>query len=124
EGGRGDRDCRDPADSEESGDGSGDVQEVVGRGGGRGQRGIAAAWGGEGRRGAWAGDREDGVDHAAHEVQGGDLYIDEGRGRAAHAVFQGVSAAVLFSDDRRDGSGDVAGWYGDGDAGRQRGVGY
>ena len=78
---------------------------------------------GEGRRGAGAGDCEDGVDHAAHEVQGGDLYIDEGRGGTAHAVFQGVPAAVLLSDDGRDGSGEACGGDGDGDAGGQCGVG-
>ena len=66
---------------------------------------------------------QDRVDYAAHEVQGGDLYLDEGRGRAAHPVFQGIPAAVLLSDDRRDGSGDLAGGDRDGDAGRQCVVG-
>ena len=47
------------------------------------------------------------------------VYSDEGRRRAAHAVFQRLSAAVLFSDDGRDRGGDVAGRGGDGDAGRQ-----
>src|SRR5947209_8368300 len=42
--------------------------------------------------------------------------VDEGRGGPAHAVFQGVSAAVLLSDDRCDGDGGVAGGGGDGDA--------
>ena len=37
-------------------------------------------------------------------------------GRAAHAVLQGVSAAVLFSHHRCDGCGGVAGGDGDGDA--------
>jgi translation elongation factor EF-Tu-like GTPase len=41
--------------------------------------------------------------HAAHEVQGGDLRVDEGRGRAAHPVLQWLSAAVLLPDDGRDG---------------------
>ncbi len=58
--------------------------------------------------------------HAAHEIRGGSLRFDEGRGRAAHAVFQRVSAAVLFPDDGRDGDGEVAGRGGDGDARRQR----
>ena len=40
---------------------------------------------------------------------------------AAHAVFQWVSAAVLFSHDGCDGCGDVAGGDGDGDAGGQCG---
>ena len=44
-----------------------------------------------------------GSDHAAHEVQGGGVRPDEGRGRAAHAVLQGVPAAVLLPDDGRDG---------------------
>ena len=43
----------------------------------------------------------------------------EGRGRAAHAVFPGVPAAVLFPDDGRDGVVRAAGGDGDGDAGGQ-----
>jgi translation elongation factor TU len=42
---------------------------------------------------------------------------------AAHAVLQGIPAAVLLSDDGCDGSGDAAWGDGDGDAGRQRGAG-
>jgi len=41
-------------------------------------------------------------------------------GGAAHAVLPGVSAAVLHSDDGRDGGERVAGGGGDGHAGRQR----
>ncbi len=81
-------------------------------------RGIEAGGGGAG-----AGVGEAGVDHAAPEVQGGGVHIDEGRGGSAHAVFQRVSAAVLFSDDGCDGGGDVAGGGGDGDAGGQCDVG-
>ena len=44
-------------------------------------------------------------------------------GGTAHAVFQRVPAAVLLSDDGRDGSGEVAGRDGDGDAGGQCGAG-
>jgi elongation factor Tu len=40
----------------------------------------------------------------------------EGRGGAAHAVFQRVSAAVLHSDDGCDGDFEVARGRGDGDA--------
>ena len=47
-----------------------------------------------------------GVDHAAHEVQGRGVRVDEGGGRPSHAVLQGVSAAVLFPDDGRDGRGE------------------
>ena len=61
-----------------------------------------------------------GSHHAAHALQGGGIHIDEGRGGAAHAVFQRVPAAVLLSDDGRDGGGGVAGRDGDGDAGGQR----
>src|SRR4030042_6783283 len=39
-----------------------------------------------------------------------------GGGGSAHAVFQWVSASVLFSDDGCDGGGGVAGGGGDGDA--------
>src|SRR3989304_1760262 len=107
----------DPGDPEASGDGSGDVQEAPGRRAGGRQRGGVAARNGEGRGGAWDGSGEAGVDHAAHEVQGGGLRSDEGRGRSSHAVFHGLPSAVLLSDDGRDGSGDVSEWSGDGDAG-------
>jgi translation elongation factor EF-Tu-like GTPase len=43
--------------------------------------------------------------------------LSEGRRGPAHAVFQRVPAAVLFSDDGRDGGGEVAGRDRDGDAG-------
>src|SRR5206468_1203386 len=46
-----------------------------------------------------------------------------GRGGTAHAVFQRLSAAVLLSDDGCDGSGEVGGGDGDGDAWGQCGVG-
>ena len=75
---------------------------------------------GEGRRGARHGAGQAGLDHAAHQVQGRSVRAVEGRRRAAHAVLQGLSAAVLLPHDGRDGSGDVAGGHGDGDAGRQR----
>ena len=42
--------------------------------------------------------------------------LDEGR--AAHAVFQRLPAAVLLPHDGRDGRGQAAGRHGDGDAGR------
>ena len=48
------------------------------------------------------------------------LHPEEGRGRAAHSVFQGVSAAVLLPDDGRDGFGGAADGDRDGDARRQR----
>ena len=80
----------------------------------------AAAGAGKERRGAGAGAGEAGVDHAAHDVQGRSVCADEGRGRAAHAVLRGLSAAVLSTDDGRDGGGAAAGRRGDGDAGRQR----
>ena len=60
-----------------------------------------------------------GVDHAAHQVHCRDVRAEQGRGRAAHAVFQGLSAAVLLSHDGRDGSDGVAGGHRDGDAGGQ-----
>ena len=46
-----------------------------------------------------------GIDHAAHEVRGGGLHSDEGRGWTTHAVFQGISSAVLLPYDGRDGCG-------------------
>src|SRR5262249_1697382 len=50
-------------------------------------------------------------------------YFNEGRGGAAHAVFHGVPAAVLLSDDGRDGGHQAGGRGGDGDAGGQHHVG-
>ena len=47
--------------------------------------------------------------NSAHEVRVRGVHPDEGRGRAAHAVLQGVSAAVLLPHDGRDGSGGAAG---------------
>src|SRR2546425_1226580 len=109
-----------PADLQAGGDGRGDVQEAPGRGDGRGQRGAAPARDGERGSGAWAGGVEAGEHHAAHEVQGGGVHPDEGRGGTAHAVLQRIPAAVLFPDDGRDGGGAAADGSGDGDAGRQR----
>ncbi len=40
---------------------------------------------------------------AAHEVHGGGLYPDQGRGRPPHAVLHQLSPAVLLPHDRRDG---------------------
>ncbi len=62
-------------------------------------RGIA-----EGRCGARDGAGEAGLDHAAHQVQGRDLRVEQGRGWAAHAVLQRLSSAVLLPDDGRDRS--------------------
>ena len=82
--------------------------------------GLVAARHRERRCGARDGAGEAGIDHAAHQVQGGSLHSDERRRRAAHAVLQRLPAAVLSADDGRDGSGGIAGGDGDGDAGRQR----
>ena len=54
------------------------------------------------------------------QIQSGSVCADEGRGGAAHAVLQRVPAAVLLSDDGRDGGVHVAPGGGDGDAGGQR----
>src|SRR5260370_965707 len=86
---------------------------------------LSALWAlnGEGRRGARDGAGERWVHYCAHEVQSGSLHSYERRRREAYAVFQGVSSAVLFADDGRDGNRGVAGGYGDGDARRQRELG-
>ena len=117
--GRGNRDRRVQAHGEEGRDGRRDVPEAAGRGRGGGQRRRAAARGGKDGRGARAGAGQAGVDQAAHEVQGRGLHPVEGRGRAAHAVLQRVSAAVLHPDDGRDGDPEAARGRRDGDAGRQ-----
>src|SRR5204863_8858729 len=106
----------------DGGDRSGDVQEAAGRGARGGQRRTAAARGGEGRGGARAGNREAELDQAIQEVQGRGVRAEQGGGRAAHAILQGVPAAVLFPDDGCDGSGGIAGRHGDGDAWGQCGA--
>ena len=77
-------------------------RKLLDEGDGGGQRRRAAARRGKDGRGARAGAGEAGDDQAAHEVQGRGLHPVEGRGRAAHAVLQRVSAAVLHPDDGRD----------------------
>ena len=47
------------------------------------------------------------------------LYPDQGGGRATHAVFWELPAAVLLPHDGGDGNGASAGGHRDGDAGRQ-----
>ena len=61
-----------------------------------------------------------GSDHAAHPLRGRGVCADQGRGGPAHAVLQGVPAAVLLPDHGRDGECGAAGGGGDGDAGGQR----
>ena len=82
--------------------------------------GLLLRGGGQGRRGARAGDCEARVDYAAHAVHGAGIRLEQGRRRAAHAVLQGLPAAVLLPDDGRHGCGAVAGRHGDGDARGQR----
>src|SRR5437879_2874462 len=105
------------AGEEDGGDGDRDVPQDAGRGGGGGQRGRVAAGGGERRDRAGDGAGEAGEHQAAHEVQGGGVRADQGRGGAAHAVLHGVPAAVLLSDDGGEGGRKAAGRGGDGDAG-------
>ena len=56
--------------------------------------------------------------HTKFKARG--VHPDEGRGRAAYAVLQGISSAVLSANNGRDGRSGVAGGHRDGDAGRQR----
>ena len=51
------------------------------------------------------GSGEAGIDHPSYQVQRQGIYFDQGRGRAAHPVFHGVSSAVLFPDHGCDGHG-------------------
>ncbi len=69
--------------------------------------------------GARAGVGGAGLDHPAHPVSVRGLHPDQGGGRAAHAVFWQLPAAILFPHDRRDRDGAPAGGHRDGDAGRQ-----
>ena len=85
------------------GDGRRDVQEAVGRGVGRRQRGDPAARHRQGGGRARDGAVQAGLDHAAQAVRVRGVHPVEGRGRASHAVLQGVPSAVLLPDDGRDG---------------------
>ena len=76
-----------PPDGEAGGDRGGDVPEAAGRGHGGRQRGIAAAWDGEGRGGAGAGGVEARIDHAAHQVQGRGVCIDGKEEGGRHTPF-------------------------------------
>jgi len=82
-----------------------DVPQAAGRRPGGRQRPSAAARGreGSGRALASMGAREARVSQAAHAVRVRGVRPDEGRRRAAYAVLQGLSAAVLLPDDGRDG---------------------
>ena len=102
EGGGGAGDCGVAADAEDGVHGGGDVPQALGSGAGGGQRRGAAARDEAGRGGAWAGAGQAGEHHAAHQVHGGGVRAEQGGGGAAHAVFQRLSAAVLFPDHGRD----------------------
>src|SRR2546427_9822393 len=94
-----------------------DCPQPRGRGSGGGQRGVVAAWRGKTRSGAGDGVGEGEIDHAADAVRERGVRADEGGGGAAHAVFQGVPAAVLPADDGRDGGVGAAGGGGGGGGG-------
>ena len=94
-------------------------RKVLDEGGSGGQRGVFAAGGEAGGDRAGAGIGEAGEHHAAHAIRGGGVRVEEGRRGPAHTVLQRVPAAVLLSDDGRDGVGGVEGRDGDGDAGGQ-----
>src|SRR5205823_5854501 len=115
-GGSGDGGLRDG--QEGGGHGGRDVPQAARRGAGGGQRRPAAARGGEDGCRARHGARQAGQHHATHGVRRRGVRPHEGRGRPPHAVLQGVPAAVLSPDDRRDGDGGAAGGRGDGDAWR------
>ncbi len=86
--------------------------------GGRQRRPVAARRRQEGDR-ARHGVGQAGLGEAAHEVRGGSLRVEQGRGRPSHAVLQGLSSAVLLPHDGRHGLGGAAVRHGDGHAGRQ-----
>src|SRR5437773_1161569 len=105
---------------EVGGEGGGEVPEAAGGGAGGGQHWGLAAGDRQGRGGAGAGAGQAELDQTPQEVQGGGVCAGQGRGGAAHAILQRVPAAVLFSDDGRDGGVHAAERGGDGDAGGQR----
>src|SRR2546427_204350 len=107
------------ADAADGVHGGGDVPQAARPGAGGGQHRGAVERHQAGGSGTWASAGEAEQHHAAHQVHLRGVRAEQGRGGAAHAVFSGVSAAVLFSDDGRDGEYRAAGGDGDGDAGGQ-----
>ncbi len=105
EGGRGSGDCGFPRDAQVGLHGRGNVQEAAGRRSGWRQRRNPAARHSEGRRGARNGAGQAGIDHAAHQLQGRSVRVEQGRGRPSYAVLQGLPPAVLLPHDGRDGRG-------------------
>ena len=93
-------------------------RKLLDEGIGRRQRRVAAARHGKRRCGARAGSLQAGLNHAAHEVQSRSVRVDQGRRRAAYAVFHGLSSAVLLPHHGRDRRHEVAARRGNGDAGR------
>src|SRR5258705_72257 len=102
------------ADAADGVHGGGDVPQVARSGAGGGQHWGAAEGHQAGGSGTWASAGEAEQHHAAHQVHLRGVRTEQGRGGSAHAVFSGVSAAVLFSDDGRDGEYRAAGGGGDG----------
>ena len=91
-------------DAEDGRDGRGDVPEAAGPGAGGGQH-RGACCGGSGRTDVERGQvlAKPGSITPHKKFKGGGVRVDEGRGRAAHAVLHGLPAAVLLPDDGRDG---------------------
>ena len=87
-GGRRGGDRGDSSDGQDGVHGSGDVPQAAGRGPGGRQHRCAAARDQARRGGARPGGGQARIDHAAHQVQGRGVHIEQGRGRAAYAVFQ------------------------------------
>ena len=55
----------------------------------------------------------------AHQLHGGSLHPDQGRGWPSYPVLHQLSSAVLLPDHGRDGDREASGGHRDGDAGRQ-----
>src|SRR5215210_7699147 len=119
QGGRGSRDRGLEGHAEDGGDRGRDVPQAARPGRGRRQRRLPAARDQARGGGARAGFVQAGQCQAAHEVQGGGVYSDQGGGRAAHAILHQLPSAVLLPHDRRDRGGDASGGDRDGDAGGQ-----
>jgi len=65
---------------------------------------------------------EAGVDHAASEIQGGDVYLDEGGGGSAYAFFNGYRPQFYFRTTDVTGVATLPEGVEMGDAGGQCGV--
>ena len=93
-------------------------KKLLDEGTGRRQRRVAATRHGKRRRGARTGYLQTGLNHAAHQVQGRSVRVDEGRRRTAHPVFLGYRPQFYFRTTDVTGDMKLPAGRGNGDAWR------